>query len=174
MVPTLEGNEFLSQALFDTSPTNQKEKHGNVVYKDKQSTWEDRSRPGVFAGYEMKPGYEWSGRYLVWDLDAFQNANLFATTKKCMVNHNDPHGVMRIRMPVEGIRFPLKEACLKANDTLEGRTAKGAPAADDHGAADAPPLAPPVGNPLFAPLGDAPAGRDREDADAEGDERRVR
>ena len=119
----------------------------------------------------MKPGYEWSGRYLVWDLDAFQNANLFATTKKCMGNPNSPHGIQRIRLPVEGISFPLKSAHLKANDTLEGRTAKGVPAADDLGAADAPPPLPPPGQaPLSEPLGDALASRDREDAIAEGNE----
>ena len=83
-------NSFWSSCTLP-SKQNQKEKeNGKVVYKDKQTKWTDRSRPGVFAGYEMKPGYEWTGRYLVWDLDAFQGANLFATTKKCMKSHNDP------------------------------------------------------------------------------------
>ena len=140
------------------------------MYKDKQTKWTDRSRPGAFGGYEMKPGYEWSGRYLVWDLDAFQGANLFATTKKCMKTHNDPHGVRAIRLPVDGISFPLKPAYIKANDTLEGREAKGDPAAVDQGADNQPPLPPPFQgpeNPLSQPLGDAPASRDREVADAE-------
>ena len=54
-------------------------------------------------GYDMKPGYEWSGRYLVWDLDSFQDTNIFATTDKCLKKRSKPHKVRRIRFPVGDI-----------------------------------------------------------------------
>ena len=53
---------------------------------------------------------------------------------------------------------------------MEGRAARGVPAADDHGDVDEPPLPPPSGVPLSEPLGDAPVDRDREDASIEVDE----
>ena len=109
----------------------QKQKSGKVVYKDKQAKWDARSRIGVFMGYDMKPGYQWSGRYLVMDLDAFQDANLFATTDKCLKRWAKPHKVRRIRFPVGEITFPLKAAYVQANDTLEGRSAAKKAAAED-------------------------------------------
>ena len=33
--------------------------------------WSGNMRVGVFAGYEIVPGYSWSGNFLVWDLDDF-------------------------------------------------------------------------------------------------------
>ena len=115
---------FDSQVRYLPNKTkSQKKKDGRMTYKDKQAKWEAISRVGVFVGYDMKPGYEWSRRYLIWDLDVFQNADLFATTEKCMKAHSTPHKVRRIRFPVGEIQFPLKEQYLKANDTLEGRTA---------------------------------------------------
>jgi hypothetical protein len=35
---------------------------------------------GFFAGYVIKPGYHWSGDYLVWALEDFVNADL---SRKC-------------------------------------------------------------------------------------------
>ena len=63
---------------------------------------------GVFMGYDMKPGYEWSGRYFVWDLDSFQDANLFATTEKCLKKRSTPHKVRRIRFPVGDILVSIE------------------------------------------------------------------
>ena len=55
-----------------TRKEKKKKNKGNLVYKDKQAKWDARSRLGIFVGYDMHPGYSWSKRYLVWDLDAFQ------------------------------------------------------------------------------------------------------
>ena len=49
--------------------------------KDKQAKWDTRSRVEIFAGYVMSPGYVWTKRYLIWDLDAFEGANLYATAE---------------------------------------------------------------------------------------------
>ena len=102
---------------------SQRKKDGRMTFKDKQAKWDARSRAGVFVGYDMKPGYHWSQRYLVWDLDSFQGADLFATTERCLKSASVPHKTRRLRLPPGEIQFPLKDAYVKANDTLEGRTA---------------------------------------------------
>ena len=33
--------------------------------------WDSSTSVGVFAGYRIKPGYTWHGKYLVWDLTEF-------------------------------------------------------------------------------------------------------
>ncbi len=59
------------------SKQNQNSKQdGKVTKRDKQNKWEARGRIGIFAGYRMKNGYEWTKRYQVWDLDAFLDVNL--------------------------------------------------------------------------------------------------
>ena len=74
----------MSCSLLAQQDEKPEKKDGRMTLKDKQAKWEAISRVGVFVGYDMKPGYEWSRRYFVWDLDAFQNADLFATTEKCL------------------------------------------------------------------------------------------
>ena len=91
--------------------------------KDKQNTWDTRSRLGVFAGYKMKNGYEWTKRYLVWDLDVFLNANLRADVELAQLKEVKPHEVRRIRKPPGEITFPLQAAYNEVNDTLQGRKA---------------------------------------------------
>ena len=46
---------------FLPNKTKKQKQDGKVVYKDKQAKWDARSRLGVFVGYDMKPGYKWSG-----------------------------------------------------------------------------------------------------------------
>ncbi len=33
--------------------------------------WDPSAREGVFVGYKVRPGYQWAGQYLVWDLRDF-------------------------------------------------------------------------------------------------------
>eukprot|EP00972_Heterocapsa_arctica_P065324 9644526-Heterocapsa_arctica.AAC.1 len=35
---------------------------------DATAKWEGTGVAGVFAGYRIKPGYNWNGEYLVWSL----------------------------------------------------------------------------------------------------------
>ena len=37
--------------------------------------WEPDSLGGIFAGYDMAPGYTWSRRYWVWSLTDFDGLN---------------------------------------------------------------------------------------------------
>ena len=92
---------------------SQKKQDGRVTYKDKQAKWEAISRVGIFVGYDMKPGYEWSRRYIVWDLDALQHTDLFATTEKCLKTPSAPHKVWRIRFPMGEILFPAQGRVLE-------------------------------------------------------------
>ena len=72
----------------------------------------------------MKNGYEWTRRYLVWDLDAFMNANLKSDVDYAQLKGVRPHEIRRIRIPPGAdVQFPLLEAYLTINDTLKGRQA---------------------------------------------------
>ena len=113
-----------------------KQEHGKTTIKDKQQNWEARSRHGMFAGYKMKNGYEWTNMNEVWDLDAFRNANLKADVDFAQLKRVRPHIVRRIRAPPGNeIQFPLLKAYLEINDTLEGHRA--ATARDENFAAEA-------------------------------------
>ena len=84
-----------------------KQDNWKTTIKDKQQKWEARSRLGIFAGYKMKNGYEWTKRYEVWDLDAFMNANLKADVDFAQLKGVRPHEVRRIRVPPgDEIQFP--------------------------------------------------------------------
>ena len=72
----------------------------------------------------MKNGYEWTMRYLAWDLDAFLDANLKADVDFAQLKGVKPHEVRRVRVPPGGgVHFPRLQAYLKVNDILEGRGA---------------------------------------------------
>ena len=53
---------FGARVLFKPSET----RPGDVPGK-----WEPDSVEGVFAGYEMSPGYHWSKRFFVWAITDF-------------------------------------------------------------------------------------------------------
>ena len=76
--------------------------------KDVQNKWDTRSRLGVFAGYQMKNGYEWTKRYLVWDLEVFLHANLRADVEFAQIKGVKPHQVRRIKRPPGEYTFPLQ------------------------------------------------------------------
>ena len=61
---------------------------------------------GVFAGYEISPGYSWDGIYLVWDLSDFAEVDLSANAK--VTSLKIPHKVKRVEIPEEVV-FPLKD-----------------------------------------------------------------
>ena len=65
---------------------------------------------GIFAGYEMGPGYTWSGVYKVWLLSDFVDQDLAKTAK--IHNHvrlREPPRTKTLELPPEGVIFPLKD-----------------------------------------------------------------
>ena len=77
---------------------------------------------GIFAGYVMRPGCRWAGRYLVWSLDEFVGMDLTAAAS----GRSDE--AMKLRYPQEtaridtgdlGLVFPLRPVYDWWNSTLE-------------------------------------------------------
>ena len=87
-----------------------------------KSKFEEPTITGIFAGYELAPGYKWSGTYRVWALDDFAGESLAADVKLTKAKFRDPHIVQRVELPVDGISFPLKTEYERINHTLEGAT----------------------------------------------------
>ena len=48
----------------------------STTLRSQKKKFEDSATVGLFAGYEMTPGYGWSRIYLVWKLDDFTNVEL--------------------------------------------------------------------------------------------------
>ena len=76
---------------------------------------------GVFAGYELAPGYSWSKNFLVWDLNDFVNMCLAIDAPALSLALQRPHVTNTVKLEEGGIVFPLKEKYDQANTTLEGR-----------------------------------------------------
>ena len=55
-------------------------------------------RVGIFAGYELVPGYAWSGNYLVWDLDEFVGVCLAVDAPAMSLNLQRPHVTDTLKM----------------------------------------------------------------------------
>ena len=64
-----------------------------------------RRIPGIFVGYHVQPGNEWSGDYLVCDLDSFvgPNGSIDATPRQARVQRIKEVSV-RTRAP----KFPIR------------------------------------------------------------------
>jgi len=87
-----------------------------------RSKFEPTSRIGVFAGYELAPGYTWSGTYLIWYLSDFAGADLSADMKLKDIKFQRPHRTRVVEVPEEGYVFPLLTEYKRKNETLEGLT----------------------------------------------------
>ena len=91
------------------------------------SKMEPSTRVGIFAAYKIEPGYKWgserqTGKYLVWDLDAFLNVCLASDSPALkLARLRTPTTVCSVELPDGGWTFPLKLAYDQANYTLEGR-----------------------------------------------------
>ena len=48
----------------------------STTLRGQKKKFEDSAIVGVYAVYEMRPGYGWSGIYLVWKLEDFTNVEL--------------------------------------------------------------------------------------------------
>ena len=56
----------------------------------------------------MKNGYEWTKRYLAWDIDSFLDANLREDVDFTQLKGVKPHEVRRIRVLPGEIKFPCQ------------------------------------------------------------------
>ncbi len=71
--------------------------------------WDPSAREGIIAGYTLRPGYEWSGIYLVWDLRHFIGVSLQRDSGYQNIGFHDPHQSSRIELYDGKLTFPLKE-----------------------------------------------------------------
>ena len=87
------------------------------------SKMECPNRTGIFAGYHLKPGYSWSGEYLIWDLDDFIGVNLAADAPASTIGRKlgYAHVTKTVEVPDEKWGFPLQARHEYFNHTLEGR-----------------------------------------------------
>ena len=75
---------------------------------------------GIFAGYEMGPGYQWNGIHTVWPLEDFVNADLSTFSRAMHHRHRYPHIVKVVELPTQGVWYPLRGEYERVNHTLEG------------------------------------------------------
>ena len=64
---------------------------------------------GIFAGYELGPGYTWTGQYRVWALEDFRDTDLSNFAGALSHQHRAMHKVKVVELPQNGVFFPLKE-----------------------------------------------------------------
>ena len=100
---------FGSKVLF--KPTDTRDK----TYDHK---FDPKGIPGIFAGYVVTTGQNWSRKYRVWDMKEFANVNLSmdaAVPRKLA----QPYQTEVVFFPKE-ITFPLKAEYERMNETIEG------------------------------------------------------
>ncbi len=100
--------------LVSYLPSPTKGLEGSVAKMDPSA------REGVFAGYKMKPGYGWSGEYLVWDLRDFMGVTLQRDEGFKNIGFHSPHVSSRVALFANKLHFPLKERYDRVNSTIEG------------------------------------------------------
>ena len=88
---------FGARVLFKPSDT----RPGDVPGK-----WEPDGVDGIFAGYDMTPGYHWSKRYLVWSLTDFDGLALKKNIIAEEFNVHEPFSVARLRVVPGPWDFP--------------------------------------------------------------------
>ena len=114
----MTGDDFKGKAIpFGAKCKGVLQTHG---YQDKTYShkFDPKGIPGVFAGYVVTTGQNWSRKYRVWDRKEFASVNLSmdaAVPRKLA----QPYQTEVIYFPKE-ITFPLKAEYEKMNETLEG------------------------------------------------------
>ena len=124
--------------LFDSLKTPWFRRHGSaftgqilplgcgVYFKPAPTKYEvskaaPRLQFGIFLGYRLHPGGKWNGEYFVADLDDFAGKSLFEDTSHFEWPNYSPHITKIVRLPKEGVYFPLRNRYQRDNCTLEGR-----------------------------------------------------
>ena len=101
---------FGCQVAFKPNPTKDMESHkmvGDTV-------------DGIFAGYELGPGYTWTGQYRIWALEDVRDTDLSKFADALSHKHSEMHKAKVVEVHQNGIFFPLKEEYDRLNHTLDG------------------------------------------------------
>ena len=101
---------FGCAVTFKPNPTKEGESHkfsGDAI-------------DGIFAGYELGPGYTWHGLYRVWALKDFVDTDLSKFGGVVSHRQRALHKVKALELPKMGIHFPLKQEYDRKNHSLEG------------------------------------------------------
>ena len=89
---------------------------GRVLQKHK---FDPKGIPGVFAGYEVKPGMNWSRQYRVWRLETFTTQSLAFDARRPIRKLNKPQLTETVAF-MNPIKFPLRAEYERINNTFEG------------------------------------------------------
>ena len=85
---------FGAQVVFKPSSTRHEYDNGK---------WEEDDVTGVFAGYDIQPGYELHGNYLVWPLEEFTQFSLRKDVSAENFKIKKPHIVQAMKLPVAAL-----------------------------------------------------------------------
>ena len=87
--------------------------------RSQDTKFDPKGQVGVFAGYVVEAGNNWSRRMLVWNLQDFAKVNLAYDCEQVPMSLKRPHVTERVELD-SPITFPLKAEYEKLNSTLEG------------------------------------------------------
>ena len=87
--------------------------------RNQDTKFDPKGLVGVFAGYVVEAGNNWSRRMLVWNLQDFAKVNLAYDCEQVPMSLKRPHVTERVELD-SPITFPLKAEYEKLNSTLEG------------------------------------------------------
>eukprot|EP00972_Heterocapsa_arctica_P112955 16434634-Heterocapsa_arctica.AAC.1 len=89
---------------------------------DAPAKWEGAGIAGVFAGYRIKPGYNWNGAYLVWSLSEMAKVDQRADARHDPPSVRTPRVTKVVCLPSGGeVLFPMKDEWIRINLTLAGK-----------------------------------------------------
>ena len=87
--------------------------------RSQDTKFDPKGLVGVFAGYVVEAGNNWSRRMLVWNVQDFAKVNLAYDCEQVPMSLKRPHVTERVELD-SPITFPLKAEYEKLNSTLEG------------------------------------------------------
>ena len=87
--------------------------------RSQDAKFDPKGLVGVFAGYVIEAGNNWSRRMLVWNLQDFAKVNLAYDCEQVPMSLKRPHVTERVELDIP-ISFPLKDEYERLNSTLEG------------------------------------------------------
>lgn len=113
----LHGKEFHGEKIpFGAKVYFTPSSQGRALQKH---NFDPKGIPGVFAGYEVKPGMSWSRQYRVWSLETFTSQSLAFDARSPIRKLGKPQLTETIVF-MNPIEFPLDEEYERINSTIEG------------------------------------------------------
>ena len=97
-------------------------KPSNVRTQDLPGKMESDALVGVFAGYQIEPGYKWNGVYLVWPIGEFDTFSLKKDTRAEDFQIRTPHKTSVVKFSNGPWEFPLRAKYVLANYDAQGRS----------------------------------------------------